>query len=55
VCCYYIPQCAEEIRHIINEYEAVIPTILEIPSKDHPYDPDKDSILARVKRMTANT
>lgn len=28
-----------------------IPAILEIPSKEHPYDPKKDSILTRVKIM----
>lgn len=28
-----------------------IPAILEIPSKEHPYDPSKDSIMTRVKIM----
>lgn len=28
-----------------------IPAILEIPSKDTPYDPSKDSILSRVRGM----
>lgn len=28
-----------------------VPAILEIPSKDLPYDPSQDSILARVKFM----
>ena len=28
-----------------------VPAILEIPSKEHPYDPSQDSILARVKFM----
>lgn len=26
-----------------------IPAVLEIPSKHHPYDPSKDSILRRAK------
>ena len=26
-----------------------MPAVLEIPSKDHPYDPSKDSILRRAK------
>jgi V-type H+-transporting ATPase subunit F len=26
-----------EIRHLVNNHDAIIPTILEIPSKDHPY------------------
>jgi len=28
----------------------VIPTILEIPSKDFPYDPEKDSVLISAAR-----
>ena len=28
-----------------------IPAVLEIPSKEHPYDPNQDSILSRVKGM----
>ena len=40
---------AERIRDKIVEHEAVIPTILEIPSKDQPYDPEKDSLLKRAK------
>ncbi|CAG0889618.1 unnamed protein product [Darwinula stevensoni] len=28
-----------------------IPAVLEIPSKDYPYDPSKDSILRRAKGM----
>eukprot|EP01111_Echinosteliopsis_oligospora_P018989 TRINITY_DN897_c0_g1_i1.p1 TRINITY_DN897_c0_g1~~TRINITY_DN897_c0_g1_i1.p1 ORF type:complete len:122 (-),score=31.99 TRINITY_DN897_c0_g1_i1:31-396(-) len=43
---------ADDIRHLLNDYDKVIPTILEIPSKDHPYDPSKDSIMSKVKRMT---
>ncbi|EFA85541.1 vacuolar H+ ATPase F subunit [Heterostelium album PN500] len=43
---------ADEIRPLIDEYNQVIPTILEIPSKDHPYDPSKDSVMLKVKRMT---
>eukprot|EP01132_Coremiostelium_polycephalum_P002403 gene2403-2970_t len=45
---------ADEIRYLIDEYNQVIPTILEIPSKDHPYDPTKDSIMLKVKRMTGS-
>ena len=29
----------------------MIPTILEIPSKDHAYDPEKDTILTRPARI----
>jgi len=30
-------QIANEIRHVIKAYSKTIPTVLEIPSKDHPY------------------
>ena len=39
-------------RHLVKEYNSsgqTIPTILEIPSVDHPYDPSKDSIMQRVQ------
>ena len=36
-----------ELRHLINAHTAVLPTILEIPSKDCPYDAEKDSIMQR--------
>jgi len=45
-------KAAEDIRYLINDYDQIIPTILEIPSKDHPYDPSKDSVMTKVKRMT---
>ena len=49
-CCFSVyPQIAEMIRHLIDRYEQAVPAVLEIPSKDHPYDPTKDSILRRAK------
>ncbi|PIK46051.1 putative V-type proton ATPase subunit F [Apostichopus japonicus] len=42
---------AELIRHAIDNHSKPIPAILEIPSKDCPYDPNKDSILRRAKGM----
>jgi len=39
------------IRYSVNAYTKPVPAILEIPSKDMPYDPNKDSVLARVKHM----
>eukprot|EP01135_Chromosphaera_perkinsii_P006807 Nk52_evm8s598 gene=Nk52_evmTU8s598 len=42
---------AEEIRYLIDNYKQTIPAVLEIPSKNHPYDPSKDSILRRAKGM----
>lgn len=40
---------AELIRHVIDAQTSPVPAVLEIPSKDHPYDPSKDSILRRAK------
>lgn len=40
---------AELIRHVIDSHTAPVPAVLEIPSKDHPYDASKDSILRRAK------
>lgn len=40
---------AEIIRHVIDNHNSPIPAVLEIPSKDHPYDASKDSILRRAK------
>jgi V-type H+-transporting ATPase subunit F len=40
---------AELIRHVIDSHVAPVPAVLEIPSKDHPYDASKDSILRRAK------
>ncbi|OAL03628.1 vacuolar ATP synthase [Phaeosphaeriaceae sp. SRC1lsM3a] len=42
---------AEKIRHRVESYTAAFPSLLEIPSKDHPYDPEKDSVLKRVRRL----
>lgn len=42
---------AEMIRHVIDAHDQTIPAILEIPSKEFPYDPAKDSILRRAKGM----
>ncbi|KAK3254395.1 hypothetical protein CYMTET_36389 [Cymbomonas tetramitiformis] len=42
---------ADMIRHLVHNYTKPVPAILEIPSKDHPYEPEKDSILSRVTHM----
>ncbi|KAL2258092.1 hypothetical protein VTK26DRAFT_8737 [Humicola hyalothermophila] len=42
---------ADRIRHRIDTYTQAFPAVLEIPSKDHPYDPEKDSVLRRVRRL----
>jgi len=40
---------AERVKHIIADRDAeeAIPTILEIPAKDYPYDPEKDTVVVR--------
>jgi len=42
---------AEMVRHVLDAHSAPLPAILEIPSKDSPYDANKDSILRRAKGM----
>ncbi len=37
------------IRGSVDGHDKSIPTILEIPSKEHPYDATKDSILRRAR------
>lgn len=44
-------QVANMIRFLVDSYNKPIPAILEIPSKDHPYDPSHDSVLSRVKYL----
>ncbi|VDN04394.1 unnamed protein product [Thelazia callipaeda] len=42
---------AEQIRFAVDEYTASIPAVLEIPSKEAPYDPSKDSIMSRARGL----
>lgn len=42
---------ADLIRFKVDNFTKAFPAILEIPSKDHPYDPEKDSILKKVRRL----
>ncbi|KAK8635848.1 hypothetical protein V6N13_004563 [Hibiscus sabdariffa] len=42
---------ANMVRFVVDSYNKPIPAILEIPSKNHPYDPAHDSILSRVKHL----
>lgn len=39
------------IRHVIDQHQKAVPAVLEIPSKDCPYDPSADSLLCRVKHI----
>lgn len=42
-CTFPSIQIANDIRHILRDYNKIIPTVLEIPSKDQPYDPEQVS------------
>lgn len=44
-------QIAEKIRPRVDAYRDAFPSLLEIPSKDHPYDPEKDSVMKRVRKL----
>lgn len=48
--CFFI-QIANMIRFRVDSYNKPVPAILEIPSKDHPYDPTQDSVLSRVRYL----
>ena len=39
---------ASQIRHVVRDHTQTIPTVLEIPSKEFPYDPEQDYIMQRV-------
>ena len=40
------------IREKLDEYTEIIPTVLEIPSKNYPYSIEKDSLMMRAIRRT---
>lgn len=44
---------AQEVRWLLDEHaaSAVLPTILEIPSPAHPYQPEHDSVMQRIQKM----
>jgi len=44
-------QVADKIRDRVDKYNEAFPSLLEIPSKDHPYDPEKDSVMKRVRKL----
>lgn len=43
---------AEMIRETLDNYSEIIPTVLEIPSKNYPYSIEKDSLMMRAIRQT---
>jgi V-type H+-transporting ATPase subunit F len=46
-----VQHIADQVRHITEAWTKITPAILEIPSKEHAYDPAKDWILKRAKSM----
>ena len=42
---------ANMIRLLVDSYNKLILVIMEIPSKDHPYDPAHDFVLLGVKYL----
>ncbi|XP_033164175.1 probable V-type proton ATPase subunit F 2 [Drosophila mauritiana] len=42
---------ADMIRPTVDAHNLAVPTVLEIPSKQHPYDSSRDSILKRAQRV----
>ena len=38
-----------------RRYDKTVPAILEIPSKEHPYAPSKDSVLAKVQHLFSDS
>jgi len=42
---------ANGVRHLIEKFDRPLPAILEIPSKDHPYVPEDDTIFKRVSAL----
>lgn len=52
ICIILIVQnVANMIRHCLDNHTIPNPAVLEIPSRDHPYDPNKDSVFRRAKGM----
>lgn len=41
---------ANDIRHVIAEHAEPLPCVLEIPSKDLPYDAEKDEVLQKINK-----
>lgn len=41
---------ANDVRHVLAEHKAALPCVLEIPSKDVPYDSHKDDVLQKINR-----
>jgi V-type H+-transporting ATPase subunit F len=45
---------ADRIRHLVDGYEQVLPSLLEIPGKETPFDFERDSLMRRINRLCAS-
>ena len=44
-------EIASQIRWLIDDFDSPVPSILEIPTKSKPYDPEQDPTYERIKRL----
>lgn len=42
---------ASDIRYLLDTYDKIVPVIIEIPSKNEPYDLSKDYVLQRCRGL----
>ena len=42
---------ADRIRSLVDGHERAVPSVLEIPDKEHPYRPEADGVLARARHL----
>ncbi|KAK2616435.1 H(+)-transporting V1 sector ATPase subunit F [Conoideocrella luteorostrata] len=45
---FFVQTLAEKIRHRVDQFNDIYPAIIEIPSKNHPYILENDSVMKRV-------
>ena len=48
-------EIASTIRWLIDDFDAPVPSILEIPTKAKPYNPDEDPTYERIKRLLGDS
>ncbi|KAM0682242.1 V-type proton ATPase subunit F [Mitosporidium daphniae] len=44
---------ANMIRQTVDSHKEIFPVVIELPSKDHPYDPSSDSVMKRAKILSS--
>ena len=48
-------EIASTIRWLIDDFDAPVPSILEIPTKAKPYNPEEDPTYERIKRLLGDS